>query len=456
MVDGVVQIPLPGRSLAVDAAPCRVGGAGRGHAVRPRPSAVAVSGTRSVPATLGPGTRSVPNTLDATRQDAASTNFLAGPENRLVEVAVRAVVGGQADGYNPLVLYGPSGTGKSHLALGLAAAWKDRDVAGTRRVPDHRPHTACADYIKRRRVVCTTAVDFARELADAIETQSVEEFRAKHRGAAMLVVEDLGQLATRKSGKLCAEEELVHTLDALAGEGRWVVVTAVAPPWELPGIVPMLQSRLTAGLVVRLAPPEREARLALLEQLAAILEIELPEPVACVLADGLSGTARDLAGALLELRRMAEADDGPEETGDVCSPAFRRHPAAKPPKGGTTNVGTAGTLDLAAARQYVAGRNRGRQTSVHEIALATARHFSLRLSDLRSPSRRRVLVAARGVAVYLARHAAGHRLEEIGRYFGGRDHTTVMHSYRTTKELIAADPATRAAIDQLRAALRKT
>jgi chromosomal replication initiator protein len=290
-------------------------------------------------------------------------------------------------------------------------------------VPDQRPHTACADYIKRPKVVCTTAVDFARELADAIETQAVEEFRAKHRGAAMLVVEDLGQLATRKSGKLSAQEELVHTLDALVAEGRWVVVTAAAPPWELPGIVPMLQSRLTGGLVVRLAPPEREARLALLEQLAAILEIKLPEPVAQVLAEGLSGTARDLAGALLELRQMAEAE---------------------------------GALDLAAARQYVAGRNRSRQTSVHEIALATARHFSLRLSNLRSPSRRRALVAARGVAVYLARHAAGHRLEEIGRYFGGRDHTTVMHSYRTTKELIAADPATRAAIDQLNAALWKT
>ena len=139
--------------------------------------------------------------------------------------------------YNPLVLYGPSGTGKSHLALGLAAAWKARDVAaqpyaGARvctsiRTLRRQPHTACADYI-RQRVVCTTAVDFARELADAIETQAVEEFRAKHRGAAMLVVEDLGQLATRKSGKLSAQEELVHTLDALVAEGRWVVVTASA------------------------------------------------------------------------------------------------------------------------------------------------------------------------------------------------------------------------------------
>ena len=213
MVDGVVDIPLPGRTLTVDAASCRAGVGSRDDAARRQQNAGSLAGTRSVPNTF------VPTTV--TRQDAASTHFLAGPENRLVEVAVRSVVEGQPNGYNPLVLYGPSGTGKSHLALGLAAAWKaaDRNVAGTRRVPDRLPHTACADYIKRQRVVCITAVDFARELADAIETQAVEEFRAKHRGAAMLVVEDLGQLATRKSGKLSAQEELVHTLDALVADG---------------------------------------------------------------------------------------------------------------------------------------------------------------------------------------------------------------------------------------------
>ena len=90
-------------------------------------------------------------------------------------------------------------------------------------------------------VVCTTAVDFARELAEAIETQAVEEFRAKHREAALLVVEDLGMLATRKAGKLNAQEELIHTLDALLAEDRWVIVTASAAPAELPGILPALQ-----------------------------------------------------------------------------------------------------------------------------------------------------------------------------------------------------------------------
>ena len=220
MVDGVVDIPLPGRPLESD----------------------------------GEDGRRV-----------ASCHFLAGPENRLVEVAVRSVIDETpqrqpdcpdsppaASCYNPLVLHGPSGTGKSHIARGLAAAWKARD--------------------RRQRVVLTTAVDFARELADAIESQAVEEFRTKYRTADLLVFEDLGQLATRKSGKLSAQEELVHTLDALLADGRWVVVTASAAPAELPGLLPALQSRLAAGLTIPLAPPGPAARLAVLRQLADLRE----------------------------------------------------------------------------------------------------------------------------------------------------------------------------------------
>ncbi len=319
-------------------------------------------------------------------------NFLAGPENRLVEVALRSIVEEKANGYNPLVLYGPSGTGKSHLAEGIAASWRVQ----------HR----------RSRVVHTSAVDFARELADAIETQAVDEFRAKHRGANLLIVEDLGRLVARRSEKLNTQEELVHTLDALLAEGRWAVVTAPAPPSEIAGLLPALQSRLSGGLCVPLSPPGPEARLALLQRSARSRNLDLPAPVAAALAEGLSGTAPELAGALWEL--------------------------AAP-----------GRLDLAAAREYVGRRSRGRQPSLHEIALATARHFSIRLSEMRGPSRRRALVAARGVAEYLARKLGNERLEEIGRYFGGRDHATVLHGIHKTEESIRSDALIREAIELL-------
>ena len=256
------------------------------------------------------------------------------------------------------------------------------------------------------------------------ETQGVDEFRAKHRGADFLVVEDLGMLATRKSGKLSSQEELIHTLDALVAEDRWVVVTASAAPAVLPGIMPALQSRLTAGLAIQLAPPGVEARFAILEQLAALRHIPLPEAAARVLAEGVVGTAAELAGSLFQLSAPAELDGG--------------------------------ALDVETARRYIAQRSGSRQPSLHEIALATARHFSLRLADLRSPVRRRALVVARGVAVYLARRLTDASLDQIGGYFGGRDHSTVMHSCRKTEELIVSDRAVREAVDRLQKTLWKT
>jgi chromosomal replication initiator protein len=113
-------------------------------------------------------------------------------------------------------------------------------------------------------------------------------------------------------------------------------------------------------------------------------------------------------------------------------------------------------LDIEAAREFVAQRSHTRQLTLHDIALATARHFSLRLSDLRSPVRRRALVVARGVAVYLARRLTQESLQEIGRYFGGRDHTTVLHSCQKTTELLATDRAVREAVEQLQEKLGKS
>jgi chromosomal replication initiator protein len=336
-------------------------------------------------------------------QDAATApgHFLAGPENCLVEVAVRSVLEREADGYNPVVFYGPSGTGKSHLARGIAAAWK------TRR--------------RRGRVVCTSAVDFARELAEAIETQAVEEFRAKHRAAALLVVEDIGMLMTRRSEKLSAQQELVYTVDALTAEGRWVVMTAAVSPADVSGIHPMLQSRLMGGLTVPLSPPGVEARWALAQQWAAARDVSLSDAAARALAAGFCGTVPELAGALVELTLPKQLQNG--------------------------------RLDVDAVRRFLARRCAGRRPSLHEIALAVAKHFSVRLADLRSGARRRALVTARGVAVYLARRFAGVHFKDIGDYFGGRDHATVIYSYRKTQEWIERDAAAGKAVEEIRKAL---
>ena len=336
-------------------------------------------------------------------QPVAPCHFFVGPENRLIEVAVNAVLNGPPNGFSPLVLFGPSGTGKSHIAQGLASEWKSRK--------------------RRDRVICTTAVDFARELADAIETQAVDEFRATYREAALLVFEDLGMLATRKSEKLSAQEELVHTLDAMAAGNGWVVVTASAAPYELPAIVPALQSRLAAGLTIPIALPGPETRMAIVQQLAERRELDLPESAARVLAEGIVGGAAELAGALMQLEMPVRLD------------------------GGTINAQT--------VQAHLYGRNGMKRPTLHDIAAAAASHFSLKLSDLRSPVRQRALVTARGVAVYLARHLTEESLKCIGRYFGGRDHTTVLHSCRRTEGLLESDPAVREAVEHLREMLWK-
>jgi chromosomal replication initiator protein len=329
--------------------------------------------------------------------DDTSSHFLAGPENRLVEVLVQSVLEEEPNGYNPIVLYGPSGTGKSHLALGVAAVWKARN---------------------RRRVECVAAVDFARELADAIEMQALEEFRSKYRQASLLVFEDIGRLIHRASEKLSAQEEFIHTLDELIDRGCWVIVTSAKAPGEMTGVLPALQSRLMAGLTVPLAPPEANTRLAIINRLAESRKIDLREPIAQTLAEGLSGTVPELMGALTQLEVPARRDGG--------------------------------HISLKNVRLLLARHGSERKSSIHAIALAAARHFGLKLSELRSPSRQRAVVLARDVAVYLARNIVKCSFEQIGQYFGGRDHTTVMHSWHKMDKLIKTEPAMRHEMKELK------
>jgi chromosomal replication initiator protein len=333
---------------------------------------------------------------DLTRRDPGSAllpEFIIGPENRLVCVAVESILRGTAARYSPIVLHGPSGVGKSHLALGVAAAWTAR--------------------VRRRPVLYATALDFARELNDAFETQMLEDFRERYRRTSLFIMEDVGHLA----GRLTAQRELVATLDVLAEEGADVLVTASAAPGQLRGLIAPVVSRLTGGLTVPLVRPGPQARLEIVRRLAESRSIKLEEPLASALADGLEGTVPELYGALLQLALSAQLD------------------------------GTG--IDAEHVKRCLAGRTGRNAPSLREIAQATARHFSLKVAELRSSSRRRAVVTARGVAMYLARTLTGMSLQQIGRYFGGRDHTTVSYGCSTTKRLVETEPAIREAVQQL-------
>jgi chromosomal replication initiator protein len=266
-------------------------------------------------------------------------------------------------------------------------------------------------------VQCTTAVDFARELAEAIESQGIEEFRAKYRQASMVVFEDLGELGQKRSEKLSAQEELIHTLDDLVRRESWVILTCSKSPAEMNDILPGLQSRLMAGLTVPVAPPESETCLTILEHVAQSRQLHLPKSAALTLAKSFRGTVPELLGVLTQLEVPARRE-------------------------GTT-------IDSRTVRHFLDEKHRQESPEIPQIAAAAAKHFHLKLSELRSSSRQRAVVNARAVAIYLARQITHASFEQIGEYFGGRDHTTMMHSCRKMEELLHDDPAFRREIEQL-------
>jgi chromosomal replication initiator protein len=327
--------------------------------------------------------------------DRASCEFLAGPENRLLGVAVAALLDENEPRYNPLVIYGPPGTGKSHIARGLAAKRMLRNGSAGE-------------------VVFTTGADFARLLHEAIEGRTTARFRSRFRGASLFILDELTQLATKR----VAQQELIHTLEAIIAAGGQVVIASRTAPEQMSALAAGLRGRLSAGLAVSLAPPAAAARLALVERFAALRRIAIPESAARTLADGLSATAPELSGALAELQMQAEV----EQT----------------------------SIDVKRVRRFLAERQVRLRPSLRTIAGLSAKYFCLRISDLTSASRRRAVVQARAIAVFLARQLTGKSLEQIGAYFGGRDHTTVLHSFRSIEARVRTDPTTRRAVSDIR------
>ena len=321
-----------------------------------------------------------------------SNDFIIGPENRLIEVVFRAVLGNLSDLYNPIVLYGPSGVGKTHLARGLVDAWRVQH---------------------RRGALYETAIDFGRRLTDAFQTNDIEKFRSRYRSPLLLVVEDVGELATRPA----AQEELLNTLDAQLELNHRVVVTSTRVPAEIAELLPGLRSRLGAGLTVQLESPGPAAREAIVRRAVAGRMFDFTEAAVCALIEGLPGCAADLIGAIIQLGMRAQLDARAVDGEDV--------------------------------QEYLEARRGSNSPRLRDIAASTARHFSLKVSMLRSVSRRQAVVRARGVAMYLARLLTDDSLERIGEYFGGRDHTTVLHACRKIEDLLLADAGIHRAVQHL-------
>lgn len=308
--------------------------------------------------------------------------FIAGPENALVRTLADAVVADPL-AYNPIVLCGGGGVGKTSLAHALAARRCER--------------------LQLSSVVATTGADLVRALAHAIETDDAADFRTRHHQCDLLLIDDVHQLI----GKLAAQQFLLTTLDVLADRGALVIATLRQLPQTAAGLMPALASRLAGGLVAPLAPPGPLARRELVRQAAVRIQMPITDNI-----------VDRLAGEHDSLRRFA-------------SPAHLRH----------------AVLQLAAsasAMSEVETKSRiDAKLVCKQAATALAKHSGLTLAELRGKSRRQAVADARGLAMYLVRRLSGASYAEIGRHFGNRDHTTVLHACKKLTDLVAHDDATR-------------
>jgi chromosomal replication initiator protein len=329
----------------------------------------------------------------------AFESFIAGSENALLRSLASAVTHRDLP-YNPIVLYGAAGTGKSSVASGLVSLRRQQ-----------------FDFSE---VIQTTGVDLARALAHAVDTASVGDLRARHRRCDILLVDDVHRLA----GKAAAQEFLVGTLDALTHRGSLVIVTLRQSPVATARLSPQLVSRLMAGVVVGLALPGPLARRELVRQAATRMRLPLSEAEVSRLA--CSGPAsRDpflpnpfITAARLRQSVLRLAAEG--ELGD--SRVIAKSPRTEP----------------------------SRVKSVcRQAAIAVAKHFGLTLGELKSKSRRQVVADARGLAMYVSRQLTGASYAEIGRQFGNRDHTTVLHAFQKFAAASDRDRSMRQLIEEL-------
>jgi chromosomal replication initiator protein len=337
---------------------------------------------------------------------AALPSFVAGPENGVPAAVLRELMASLDGGDNSrgavfaswppvIALFGPSGVGKTHLLCGLVNCWLAARGADA------------AEYI--------TAGDFRRQLDGAIDTGGVDALRRRLRTRQLLAFDELDRLPN----DAYLTEELRNTLDECEAAGGLVVLAANRLPASLGNLSTDVRSRLSAGLMLPLAAPGAAAREALARQAAAALGRSITDDAARRLAAGVDGTAAQLFGAMFELA------------------------AAEPDL----------ILIDAAAVQRLLVRRDARRTTLREIIAVVARYYNLPQKLLKSGSRKHAAVVARATIVYLARELAGASYEQIGRSLGGRDHSTIMHNYRTIDRERRRDWQTQETLDDLRRVL---
>ncbi len=329
-------------------------------------------------------------------------SFVAGPSNEFAVSVARQVAAWTNGGFNPVLIHGPYGFGKTHLLN--AIGWEAARVR-----PDAK-------------IVYLTAEQFTSTFVRAVMDRTGPAFKGDLRAADMLLIDDVHFIGGKKS----SQEELFHTLAALIGEGKRVVFSADRPPSALVEVEARLRSHLGAGLVCGVEPADRDMRLGILSKKLAALSRQL----------GCGGQAR---GEVLEMLADRFPDSVRELEGGLNTLAFRAGDRLS-------------TLTLDEAESFLRPhlhKGGDRRVTVDEIQKATAEHFALKQADLLCERRTRAIARPRQMAMYLAKTLTTRSYPDIGRRFGGRDHTTVLHAVRRIEELKAEDASMVADIEAI-------
>ncbi len=323
--------------------------------------------------------------------------FVVGTSNRFAHAAAHAVAAQPGEKYNPLLIYGGVGLGKTHLVNAIGHHLLANNTSG-------RP----------RRVLFMPAEEFMNELISSLRRDRMTEFKEKFRRVDALLLDDVQFLAGRER----TQEEFFHTFNSLHSDRHQIVLTSDKMPREIPELEERLRNRFESGLIAHIQPPDLETRVAIIEKKAALDGLQISQEVALYIAQNVSSNVRELEGCLTRLAAVASLNSS------AITLEFARQALNDLIHQGTVRPG------------------------IEAIQNAVADYFHIRISDLKSKRRTQHIAFCRQVAMYLCRKLTESSFPVIGEHFG-RDHSTVIHAYNLIARRVASDAAFRISIEKI-------